>query len=239
VDIQPGAGSRENDRVGSDWAVRFGRAARQLHPHQQTFAATSKSSHSAVGIRSLSAFGKKSGGAIFLERSQRRSRWSMLGWSAGTRMVAVHVAIVHRRPRDVAGWSMLSVPSSEIGAVAGCEADRARWTDEIERQTDPDRSFIIVRTARSITGAQKRVAVAHHSPRNVRDCRRVDGPRLVLGRVLDGTIERWPGSFGRQHPTSVSPLSLGLSQRLLLRRPASIVQAAPAPRRSRAFPASA
>ena len=32
-----------NVSCGSDSAVRFGRAARQLHPHQQTFATTLKS----------------------------------------------------------------------------------------------------------------------------------------------------------------------------------------------------
>src|SRR5215472_1430928 len=37
---------RNQDRYGSDSVVRFGRAARQLHPHQQTFATTMKSSHS-------------------------------------------------------------------------------------------------------------------------------------------------------------------------------------------------
>ena len=36
-------------------------------------------------------------------------RWSMVGWSTGTRMVAVDVAIAHRGPRDVAGWSMVGV----------------------------------------------------------------------------------------------------------------------------------
>src|SRR5215475_8011714 len=34
-------------RFGSDSAVLFGRAARQLHRHQQTFATTIKSAHSA------------------------------------------------------------------------------------------------------------------------------------------------------------------------------------------------
>jgi hypothetical protein len=45
---------------GSDSALRFGRAALQRHPHQQTFATTIKSSHSGrcCRLRSLSVFGK-------------------------------------------------------------------------------------------------------------------------------------------------------------------------------------
>jgi hypothetical protein len=39
-------GARHSLRNGSYSTVRFGRAAHQLHPHQQTFATTIKSSHS-------------------------------------------------------------------------------------------------------------------------------------------------------------------------------------------------
>jgi hypothetical protein len=48
--------------------------------------------------------------AIFLARSRetRDGRW--LEWSAGALMVAVDVAIAHRGPRDVAGWSMVGAP---------------------------------------------------------------------------------------------------------------------------------
>ena len=41
----------------------------------------------------------------------------MVGWSTGTRIVAIDVAITHRGPRDVAGWSM-------IGGLAGYVASR-------------------------------------------------------------------------------------------------------------------
>ena len=34
----------------------------------------------------------------------------MVGWSTGTRMVPVDVAVAHRRPRYVARWSMVGVP---------------------------------------------------------------------------------------------------------------------------------
>src|SRR5262249_12739546 len=49
--------------MGPDAAIRFGRAARQLHPHQQTFATTIKSAHSgrSSDLRSLYFFGKNSG----------------------------------------------------------------------------------------------------------------------------------------------------------------------------------
>jgi hypothetical protein len=57
-------------------------------------------------------------------RSQRRWRRSMVGGSTGTRMVAVHVAIAHRGPRDVPGWSracgitLLPVPGTDAPATA-------------------------------------------------------------------------------------------------------------------------
>jgi len=33
--------------------------------------------------------------------------FAMVGWSTGRQMVAVDVAIAHRGPIDVAGWSMV------------------------------------------------------------------------------------------------------------------------------------
>jgi MFS family permease len=63
------------------------------------------------------------GGAIFLARSRdvRDGRGSE--WSTGTRMVAVDVAIAHRGPRDVAGWSRVAA----VGLVGGSHrVDRSR-----------------------------------------------------------------------------------------------------------------
>src|SRR5215469_5995971 len=66
---------RPSDRSGSDSAVRFGRAARQLHPHQQTFAMTIKTWAKAVTSDCFRFWKKFANG---------------------------RVAIAHRQPRDVA-----------------------------------------------------------------------------------------------------------------------------------------
>ena len=48
--------------------------------------------------------------AISLRRSQRRLRWSVVGWSTGTRMVAADaVRFFLRGPRGVAGWPMVGL----------------------------------------------------------------------------------------------------------------------------------
>ena len=78
-----------------------------------------------VGFSALAAFSillvglpiaQKLSGSSAIARSRFHSvgprdvcRWSMVGWSTGTRMVAVDVAIAHRGPRDVAGWSIVGV----------------------------------------------------------------------------------------------------------------------------------
>jgi hypothetical protein len=49
------------------------------------------------------------------------SRWSMVGWSTGTRMVAVDVAIAHRGPRDVAHSRQSTTPERRIKRRQACK----------------------------------------------------------------------------------------------------------------------
>ena len=79
-------------------------------------------------VRSLSAFWKKiaDGAARFYSLGPRDVRdGRMVGWSTGTRMVAVDVAIAHRGPRDVAGWSIVGV-EGRAGVGARTHVNRRR-----------------------------------------------------------------------------------------------------------------
>jgi hypothetical protein len=61
---------------------------------------------SALPVRSLRLFGKKSRMGGSRSSTAAPETFAMVGWSTGRRLVAVDVAIAHAGPRDVAGWSM-------------------------------------------------------------------------------------------------------------------------------------
>jgi hypothetical protein len=111
--------------------------------------------------------------AISHAASQRRSRWSMVGWSTGTRMVEVDVAIARCGPRDFARWSL---------AVEMIGATGARCPREFR---SPVVRFCKPRAAtRSITG------------------RDVHGARGVLAWVRGGLSDRDRGPMPRAHQSA-------------------------------------
>ncbi len=68
-------------RNGSDCPVRFGRAARQLHPHQQTFATTIKWLHLRPTCRRQIVFAVVADGRVAIVHADRERLpgWSMVG----------------------------------------------------------------------------------------------------------------------------------------------------------------
>jgi hypothetical protein len=105
ADARPRPSAR-NVHFGSDSAVRFGRAARQLHPHQQTFATTIKSSHSGpmLSTSTLDRF-------IFLQKNRV--------WAGRDRSPRSHRrcgGMVEATPFDVTAGS----PQSSIESFSVC-----------------------------------------------------------------------------------------------------------------------
>ena len=122
-------------------------------------------------------------GAIFLARSQRRSRWSMVGWSTGTRMVAVDVAIAHRGPKDVAGWSRVGGGGTSI--TARCRPARAVG---LRDTLLPILDTVALATARPRGGTAAMTHTAGRMSRSPRPVRRVLGG--ITGRAVDGPRAR-------------------------------------------------
>jgi hypothetical protein len=148
-------------------------------------------------VRWLSFFQKKRRwcGAIFLTRSQRRSRWSMVGWSTGTRMVAVGVAIAHRGPKDVAGWSMVGGEGRGGSGLALTSIDDAQCRPAravgLRDTLLPISGTVALTTARPRGGTAAMTHTAGRMSRSPRPVRGVLGG--ITGRAVDGPRARKGG----------------------------------------------
>jgi hypothetical protein len=157
-------GARHSLRNGSYSTVRFGRAAHQLHPHQQTFATTIKSSHSG-----------------HFRTSGPRARRTL------NRSRSPEPVQCHQAPRGSKGHSTRAAISANTASGGGSSSMAARVLATLVAKASSPRTL---RTASTISPAGASASTATPSPR-VSILSVAESLRWLLdGRTLTGSQTR-------------------------------------------------